>query len=155
MKQILFIIAILVMVLLGIMTGYRNGYDTASAKFKADAEQLQGKQERLLKEMEMLKGQLAMTEIYQAREFEFTAYAYNSGSTATGTKPMEGRTIAVDPDIIPLGSTVYIEGYGIRIAEDTGAYIKGNRIDLYIKDWNAAKEFGRQSLQVIILKRGE
>ena len=72
-----------------------------------------------------------------------------------GTKPMEGRTIAVDPDIIPLGSTVYIEGYGIRIAEDTGAYIKGNRIDLYIKDWNAAKEFGRQSLQVIILKRGE
>ena len=77
MKQFLFIIAILVMVLLGIMTGYRNGYDTALAKFKADAEQLQGKQERLLKEMEMLKGQLAMTEIYQAREFEFTAYAYN------------------------------------------------------------------------------
>ena len=53
MKQILFIIAILVMVLLGIMTGYRNGYDTASAKFKTDVEQLQGKQERLLKEMEM------------------------------------------------------------------------------------------------------
>ena len=155
MKQILFIIAILVMVLLGIMTGYRNGYDTASAKFKADAEQLQGKQERLLKEMEMLKGQLAMTETYQAREFEFTAYAYNSGSTATGTKPMEGRTIAVDPDIIPLGSVVYVEGYGVRIAEDTGAYIKGDRMDLFIEDWNEAKEFGRKKLRVVILERGK
>ena len=40
---------------------------------------------------------------------------------------MEGRTIAVDPDIIPLGSVVYVEGYGVRIAEDTGAYIKGDR----------------------------
>ena len=155
MKQILFIIAILVMVLLGIMTGYRNGYDMASAKFKADAERLQGKQERLLKEMEMLKGQLAMTETYQAREFEFTAYAYNSGSTATGTKPVEGRTIAVDPDIIPLGSVVYIEGYGVRIAEDTGAYIKGDRMDLYVEDWDTAKEFGRKKLQVVILERGE
>ena len=155
MKQILFIIAILVMVLLGIMTGYRNGYDTALAKFKADAEQLQGKQERLLKEMEMLKGQLAMTEIYQAREFEFTAYAYNSGSTATGTKPVEGRTIAVDPDIISLGSVVYVEGYGVRIAEDTGAYIKGDRMDLYVEDWDTAKEFGRKKLQVVILERGE
>ena len=134
MKQILFIIAILVMVSLGIMTGYRNGYDTASAKFKTDVEQLQGKQERLLKEMEMLKGQLAMTETYQSREFEFTAYAYNSGHTASGTIPKEGRTIAVDPDIIPLGSVVYVEEYGVRIAEDTGAYIKGDRMDLYVED---------------------
>ena len=69
---------------------------------------------------------------------------YNSGSTATGTKPVEGRTIAVDPDIIPLGSVVYIEGYGVRIAEDTGAYTKGDRMDLYVEDWDVAKEFGRK-----------
>ena len=153
MKQILVMIAILVMVSLGIMTGYRNGYEIASAKFKANAEQLQGKQERLLEKMEMLKGQIAMTETYQAREFEFTAYAYNSGHTASGTIPEEGRTIAVDPAVIPLGSVVYVEGYGVRVAEDTGAYIKGNRMDLFIEDWNEAKEFGRKKLQVVILER--
>ena len=53
----------------------------------------------------MLKGQLAMTETYQAREFEFTAYAYNSGSTATGTKPVEGMSdlfFAKDLNFIPM-----------------------------------------------------
>ena len=68
---------------------------------------------------------------------------------------MEGRTSAVDPDIIPLGSVVYIEGYGVRIAEDTGAYIKGDRMDLYVEDWDVAKEFGRKKLQVVILERRE
>ena len=152
MKQYLFIIIILFMVLLGIVSGYQNGYDTASAKFKTDVEQLQGKQERLLKEMEMLKGQLAMTETYQSREFEFTAYAYNSGHTASGTIPKEGRTIAVDSAVIPLGSVVYVEGYGVRIAEDTGAYIKGDRADLFMANWDRAKEFGRKKLRVVILE---
>ena len=59
MKQYLFIIIILFMVLLGIVSGYQNGYDTASVKFKTDVEQLQGKQEKLLKEMEMLKGSIS------------------------------------------------------------------------------------------------
>ena len=155
MKQFLFIIIILFMVLLGIVSGYQNGYDTASVKFKTDVEQLQGKQEKLLKEIDHLKKESALTQVYQSREFEFTAYAYNSGHTASGTIPKEGRTIAVDPAVIPLGSVVYIEGYGVRVAEDTGAYIKGDRMDLYVKDWDAAKEFGRKKLQVVILKRGE
>ena len=50
---------------------------------------------------------------------------------------------------------VYIEGYGVRIAEDTGAYIKGDRMDLYVEDWDVAKEFGRKKLQVVILERRE
>ena len=43
----------------------------------------------------------------------------------------DGRTIAVDPSIIPLGTRVYIEGIGERVAEDTGSEIKGNDIDLF------------------------
>ena len=155
MKQFLFIIIILFMVLLGIVSGYQNGYDTASVKFKTDVEQLQGKQEKLLKEIDHLKKESALTQVYQSREFEFTAYAYNSGHTASGTIPKEGRTIAVDPAVIPLGSVVYIEGYGVRVAEDTGAYIKGDRGDLFIEDWNEAKEFGRKKLRVVILERGK
>ena len=63
--------------------------------------------------------------------------------TASGTPITPGRTIAVDPSVIPLGTSVYIEGIGTRIAEDTGGAIKGNRIDLAVSDhsesgtWNA------------------
>ena len=55
-----------------------------------------------------------------------------NGITASGTKVTPYKTIAVDPKIVPLGSKVYIEGYGIFIAEDTGSAIKGNKIDLCV-----------------------
>lgn len=71
--------------------------------------------------------------------------------TATGTKPREGRTIAVDPKVIPYGSTVYIEGYGYYIAEDTGGAIKGNRIDIFMMDYNKALKLGRPKAKVWIL----
>lgn len=58
----------------------------------------------------------------------------NSGfsGTATGTEITPGRTIAVDPSVIPLGTHVYIDGVGWRVAEDTGGAIKGNIIDLAV-----------------------
>lgn len=71
--------------------------------------------------------------------------------TATGTTPKENRTIAVDRNIIPLGSTVYIEGYGYYIAEDTGGAIKGNRIDIFMLDYNKAISLGRPKAKVWIL----
>lgn len=52
--------------------------------------------------------------------------------TASGTELTDGRTIAVDSDVIPLGSKVEIEGIGTRVAEDTGSAIVGNRIDLFV-----------------------
>lgn len=71
--------------------------------------------------------------------------------TATGTRPKENRTIAVDPKVIPLGSTVYIEGFGYYIAEDTGGAIKGNRIDIFLMDYNKARQLGRKSAKVWVL----
>ena len=71
--------------------------------------------------------------------------------TATGTRPKEGRTVAVDPKVIPLGSTVFIEGFGYYIAEDTGGAIKGNRIDVFLMDYNKAKQLGRRTAKVWIL----
>ncbi|XEC94997.1 ubiquitin-like domain-containing protein [Paenibacillus tarimensis] len=66
------------------------------------------------------------------------------GITASGTKVKEGRTIAVDPKVIPLGWWVYIEGIGYRRAEDKGSAIKGNKIDVYFESESYANKFGRK-----------
>ena len=71
--------------------------------------------------------------------------------TATMTTPTAGRTIAVDPTIIPYGTEVDIEGIGIRIAEDCGGAIKGNRIDLLFDTHQEALNFGMQTKSVTIL----
>ncbi|WP_206438450.1 3D domain-containing protein [Paenibacillus whitsoniae] len=64
------------------------------------------------------------------------------GKTYTGTTVTEGRTIAVDPKVIPLGWWVYIEGLGFRRAEDIGSAVKGQMIDVYFDDHNYANRFG-------------
>lgn len=64
------------------------------------------------------------------------------GITFSGTKVSEGRTIAVDPKVIPIGWWVYIEGIGLRRAEDTGSAVKGNKIDVYFDNPDYAKRFG-------------
>ena len=71
--------------------------------------------------------------------------------TSTGTQPVEGRTIAVDPTIIPYGSIVYIQGYGYYIAEDSGGAIKQNRIDIYTNSYEYAIQQGRKVANVWIL----
>lgn len=64
--------------------------------------------------------------------------------TASGTTVTEGRTIAVDKSVVPLGWWVYIEGIGFRKAEDTGGAIKGNKMDVYYDSLKTAKNFGRK-----------
>jgi uncharacterized protein YabE (DUF348 family) len=65
-----------------------------------------------------------------------------SGITFTGTRVSEGRTIAVDPKVIPLGWWVYIDGLGFRRAEDTGSAVKGQMIDVYYESSDYANRFG-------------
>lgn len=72
--------------------------------------------------------------------------------TASGTGYKAGRTIAVDPKVIPLGSRVEINGKGGYIAEDTGSAIKGNIIDIYFNTHSEALQFGRRKVNVKILK---
>lgn len=94
-------------------------------------------------------------------EFMLTAYCpcmkccgKTDGITATGTTATEGRTIAVDPALIPYGSTVtiYYEDGTVHTytAEDCGGGIKGNRLDIYFDDHQAALQFGVQSAMVYV-----
>ena len=71
--------------------------------------------------------------------------------TASGTRVRAGRTVAVDPRVIPLGSRVYIEGIGERVAEDTGGKVKGHHIDVYVPNPPQARKFGVQRAKVTVL----
>ncbi len=89
---------------------------------------------------------------------EATAYTAScdgcSGITATGINLKENpnaKIISVDPTIIPLGSKVYVEGFGEAIAGDTGGAIKGNKIDVFIPSQQDAINFGVKQLKVTIL----
>jgi 3D (Asp-Asp-Asp) domain-containing protein len=73
--------------------------------------------------------------------------------TATGTDPVAGRTVAVDPRVIPLGSKIHIEGVGERIAEDTGGRIRGKRLDLFLPSVEACRQFGVQMQEVRLLTK--
>jgi len=73
------------------------------------------------------------------------------GITYSGTKVKEGRTAAVDPEVIPLGWWIYIEGYGFRRAEDTGSGVKGNWVDIYFDSREIAEKFGKKKGVVYII----
>lgn len=73
------------------------------------------------------------------------------GLTATGTKVTAGRTIAVDPKVIPYGTKVYIEGYGWRVAEDCGGGVKGKHIDVAMASHDEAMSKGVKHRDVWIL----
>jgi 3D (Asp-Asp-Asp) domain-containing protein len=70
--------------------------------------------------------------------------------TATGTRPTEGRTIAVDPSVIPYGTQVIIDG-NTYIAEDCGGAIKGNRIDMFFDTHAEAIAWGMRKKEVTII----
>lgn len=75
--------------------------------------------------------------------------------TATGHIPREGRTVAVDPKLIPLHSTIYVEGEGVYVAEDIGGGVKGKHLDVYVDDHQRALQLGTlkgQKKKVYILE---
>ncbi|WP_186304273.1 3D domain-containing protein, partial [Staphylococcus epidermidis] len=63
----------------------------------------------------------------------------------------DAKVIAVDPSVIPLGSKVWVEGYGYAVAGDTGGAIKGNRIDVHVQSKGQASSFGRKQVKVRII----
>lgn len=85
-----------------------------------------------------------------SRKLTVKAYAYTGGGhTAMGTQARVGE-IAVDPSVISLGTTVYIEGVGERRAEDTGGNIKGNTIDIYMNSEAECRNWGVRYITIYI-----
>lgn len=87
----------------------------------------------------------------EAKIVEATAYSHTGQRTKAGTWPQRG-TIAVDPKVIPLGSRLYVEGYGPGVAEDVGSAIKGNKIDVFVDTEKEARQWGRRKVKLYILQ---
>ena len=95
------------------------------------------------------------------KTFKVTATAFTanckgcSGVTSTGInlkKNPDAKIIAVDPDVITLGTKVWVEGYGEAIAADIGGAIKGNKIDVFMSSNKEAVNWGRRTVTVRILE---
>ena len=96
----------------------------------------------------------------RAKKLKFTARAYAiDGTTASGEETQAGRTIAADPEVLPLGTRIRVSGAGRYSGEyvvtDTGQLVKGRRLDIYMTSHREAKRFGVRPVTVQILSRGE
>ncbi|MHB8172181.1 MAG: ubiquitin-like domain-containing protein [Thermincolia bacterium] len=78
-----------------------------------------------------------------------TAYTHTGNRTATGRKTTRG-IVAVDPNVIPLGTRMYVEGYGDAVAADIGSAIKGNKIDVFMETEAEAIQWGRRRVNIHI-----
>ncbi len=96
----------------------------------------------------------------RGNEVAFTATAYcDSGLTKSGTRTREG-IIAADPAHLPLGSVVRIVAAGDRRYErvytvmDTGAHVRGRRIDVFMRDCDEARRFGVRPVRLVVVRLG-
>ena len=135
----------------GLHIKLRTPEEIAAEEAKAQLEQEQAAQYRE-GYVETSRGALRYTNVMV---MEASAYLPTDGGgscvTATGLPATHG-VVAVDPDVIPLGTQVYIPGYGVAIAADTGGMIEGAMIDLCMEDYDDCMEFGRRDIDVYILE---
>ena len=103
-------------------------------------------------------------DFHYVRRLRMEATAYTAGYSCTGKHPddpwyritasgreVEHGVVAVDRNVIPLGTRLYVENYGFAIAADVGGAIRGYKIDLFMEDWDDAIRFGRRNLYVWVL----
>lgn len=128
------------------------------------AAQIKDKQEQIEVLEIMLENQEPEPEKQYIGEFEITYYTagYEStgkhpghpeyGITASGSMVEEGRTIAADWNVLPVGTVVYIDGIGERVVEDTGGAIVDKSIDVYVENVETALKGGRHMADVWIVE---
>lgn len=139
----------------------------AEARVKAEAEAKAAREANNKSRTEAVNSKSVEGKPTGGREFYVEATAYSNDPLENGKKPgeqvytryggynltanPESRVIAVDPNVIPPLSRVWVEGYGEAVAADTGGAIKGYKIDVFIADKAAVYAWGRRNVKVIIL----
>lgn len=163
-------ILLLFFILLLVLTMAGNHFDKRLDEFQGEIMRLRWELENVREQQrktdEKIDGigeqQEEWLERFEVRSMEATAYTHvavpgvadingtGDGITASGLPVQEG-IVAVDPRVIPLGTRVWVEGFGVLIAADTGGAIRGDRLDIFMDDKKAAKNFGRKMLRVFVI----
>ncbi len=111
---------------------------------------------KVVEQTQVSRGSGTVASEFYVSSTAYTAYCNGcSGVTSTGINLKanpNAKVIAVDPSVIPLGTKVYVEGYGYAIAGDTGSAIKGNKIDVFFATKAEAYRWGRKSVKIKIIK---
>jgi 3D (Asp-Asp-Asp) domain-containing protein/uncharacterized coiled-coil protein SlyX len=142
----------------------------ATESFETERETLQAKIKDLEKELAFKKANegkaiaastLPSTKSPQGRKVTVEATGYIAtcsegctGITATGynlAANPHAKVIAVDPNVIPLGTKVYVPGYGYAVAADTGGGINGHEIDVHFPSTHDALQWGRRTIEITIV----
>jgi 3D (Asp-Asp-Asp) domain-containing protein len=97
------------------------------------------------------RGSFVRHKVLDMRATSYYSMVCGTGRTATGERAKYG-VVAVDPRVIPLGTVVFVEGYGLALACDTGGAIKGNRIDLCFENRHTMATFQNKTVKVHILE---
>lgn len=127
-------------------------------KVKGEKSEIQG----LLNEIRKRIAQIQPPGLTLVGEWDVVATAYyafgkggndinGNGITAIGLRARKG-IIAVDPRVIPLGTRIYIPGYGEALAADTGGWIKGNRVDLCFESREECYRYGRRRIKIYLIE---
>lgn len=127
--------------LIGGLIGYHLGHEEAQAAEPT---------EKVIE----LSSDYAYTDYKSLGEFVISHYCScetccnkSDGITASGTQATAGRTIAADPDVLPMGSVVIIDGHTYTV-EDVGGAIKGKRIDIFMDSHEEALQAGVRTVEV-------
>lgn len=143
------------------LTGYGYNFDGSKDENSADAEPGNEDRSDLSNPAPtdiVSSGAKAGPDYELLGQFLATAYSgpeFNSdGITKAGTKVRLG-VVAVDPEVIKLGTVVLVEGYGEAVAEDTGNMIKGKHIDIWLPSVKEANNYGKKTVKVWINKKRE
>lgn len=140
-NKALFLLAVMFITL----TGFQE--ETEEQRIKAKAEEIRIRetakvQELIDKDAERPKRTLLGT-------YELTAYEWTGNPCSDGNYPTCDYTVACNS--LPLGTRIYIEGYGEYVVEDRGG-MAGNVIDIYMGDYDSCIQFGRRSASIYLLE---
>lgn len=150
LKTILILSAIVAVAVIAVLGNYVHLLKIQRQSLVRDAEAMQ-------KDMKAFIPPCMVKDIFVATAYEDSEQSCGKWAqykrTKTTTTPAQLRTVAVDPEVIPLGSLVFVSGFGWGIAEDTGRLIKGKTIDVFTLSKDDAIKFGRKNVVVFYPSR--
>jgi|GEM_PF-3269918 len=142
-------------------TTEKNAAEKKIATMKAQTSEDQAQIKRLKHDIKTINKEVGDIKITYEGTFTSTFYTNDiescgktDGVTSTGAI-VSDKTVATDPNVIPMGSLIYVSGIGFRIAEDTGGAIKGKKLDIYVDSAAEAKKLGVQHNRVYLIEEDE